>query len=434
MRMRKLGKGQSVVFCISEEIRTKISSLPGTSTGSISVADVIRWALTETWGDIYRSVPLWAVQGERFERQHALWNMYHDQREMPSERAKAFLEEESQTLEQRYRPRRSSDLKTENVSQQKGNLQLIRQRCRLFSDLNTSTAQLQEEQERELSPEIEREREVQRPLPAKPRDHHLDKHVISFVSTGVLAATAAFRPAFEVLRHTSAADHLDLSEFPPGLLVTSDFADTVLRSKDRSRMDDYQRPVEWLLTSHDPNSLVVKHMLIISPFEANKLHSEVQMSEVVMMHIYAPRQNRTLLSLDDLNLYSVSKTVTAFHIPTVLKIQLNLFAGQLYMSSYDEYRQLCDFLGVLSSATPDGYVVGADGFIMAMNKPSTTKFTKSPLKCLRILISQMRKDGQEIGKTHVGKILDGNLLFPIDFEDCIKTPTTMTLSFRAQSD
>jgi hypothetical protein len=433
MRMRKLGKGQSIVFCIPEEIRTKISSLPGTSTGSIGVPDVIRWALTETWGDIYRSIPLWAVQGERFERQDALWDTYHDQREIPSEQAKAFLEEESQTLEQRYRPRRWSDFKPKVVPSQTRNLRLIQRRCRLFDDLNFNSAHLHEEQERELSPEIEREREVQRPPPATPKDHHLDEHVISFISTGILATTAAFRPAFEVLRHTSAADHLDLSEFPPGLLVTSDFANTVLRPKGRSYMDDYQRPVEWLLISHDPISSVVKQMLIISPFEANKLHCEVRRSEVVTMHIYAPRQNRSLRSLDELNLYPVSKTVAAFHIPTVLKIQLNLFAGQLYLSSYDEYRQLCDFLGVLSTKTPSGYVVAADGFVIATNKTSTTTFTKSPLKCLRTLISQMRKDGQEVGKTHVGKILDGKLLHPSDFEDCTKPSMTMTLSFRGNA-
>jgi hypothetical protein len=349
---------------------------------------------------------------------------------MPSEHAKAFLEEESQTLEQRYRPRRSSDSKPKDVPSQTKNLHLIQRRCRLFNDLNFSSAQLHEEQERELSPEIEREREVQRPPPAIPKEHHLDEHVISFVSTGILATTAAFRPAFETLRHTSAANYLDLSEFPPGLLVTSDFADTVLRPKGRSCMDDYQRPVEWLLISHEPISLVVKHMLVISPFEANKLHCEVRRSDVVTMHIYAPWQNRSLRSLDELNLYPVSKTMAAIHIPTVLKIQLNLFAGQLYLSSYDEYHQLCDFLGVLSTKTPSGYVVSADGFIIASNRASTTAFTKSPLKCLRTLISQMRKDGQEVGKTHVGKILDGKLLHPSDFQDCTKLSMTMTLSFR----
>lgn len=429
--MRKLGKGQSVVFCISEEIRTKISSLPGTSAGSIGVADVIRWAITETWGDIYRSIPLWAVQGERFDRQDALWEMHYGEEEIDSEQAKAFLEKESQTLEERYRPGHSSSIIPEVVSSSTERLQLIRERCLLYSDLNLSSAQLQEEQERELSPEIEREREVQRPPPAKAKKHDLHPDLVSFVATGILAAGAAFRPAFEILQHTSAADHLDLSEFPPGLLVTNDFAETVSRSKSHSRMDDYQRPVEWLLTSHDRDSLVVKHMVIVSPFEANKLHSRLQMSKVVMMHIYAPRQNQNHLSLDDLKLYSVPKTVTRLHIPAVLKIQLNLFAGQLYMSSYDEYRQLCDFLGVLSSKTPRGYVVAADGFIMAMDKPSTTTFTKSPLTCLKRLMSQMRKDGQEIGKTQVGKILDGKLLYPSDFEDGIKSSMTMTLNFRA---
>lgn len=239
-----MGKGQSVVFCIPEEIRTKISSLPGTSTGSIGVPDVIRWALTETWRDIYRSIPLWAVQGERFERQVALWDMYHDQREIPSEEAKAFLEEESQSLEQRYRPRRSSEFKPTAVPSQTRNLHLIHRRCRLFNDLNLNSAQLHEEQEQELSPEIEREREVQRPPPAVSKDHHLNKHIISFISTRILATPTAFQPVFKILQNTSVANYLDLSKFPPGFLITRDFANTILIPKSYLYIDDYQHLVK----------------------------------------------------------------------------------------------------------------------------------------------------------------------------------------------
>ena len=54
---------------------------------------------------------------------------------------------------------------------------------------------------------------------------------------------------------------------------------------------------------------------------------------------------------------------------------------------------------------------------LAKNEPSMTTFTRSPLELLKILISQIRKDGQEIGKTHLGKVLDGKLLCPSDFED-----------------
>jgi hypothetical protein len=59
MRLRKLGKGQSVVFCISQEIQTKILSLIGESAEhKIDIIDVLRWSVSETWADVEHSIPL----------------------------------------------------------------------------------------------------------------------------------------------------------------------------------------------------------------------------------------------------------------------------------------------------------------------------------------------------------------------------------------
>ena len=67
-RTRKLGKGQSVVFCVSEEIQTKIKAARRHSSGSaITVFDVLFWSISEIYNEIRRSMPLWATQAERFE-------------------------------------------------------------------------------------------------------------------------------------------------------------------------------------------------------------------------------------------------------------------------------------------------------------------------------------------------------------------------------
>lgn len=63
MRMRKLGKGQSVVFCVSDEIRAKIMERrAATRSSDITVPKVILWSISETHSEIRRSMPLWAVQ------------------------------------------------------------------------------------------------------------------------------------------------------------------------------------------------------------------------------------------------------------------------------------------------------------------------------------------------------------------------------------
>jgi hypothetical protein len=58
MRMRKLGKGQTVVFCISPEIQAKIKRrIPGERTPNITIVDVLLWSISETHTDICRSMP-----------------------------------------------------------------------------------------------------------------------------------------------------------------------------------------------------------------------------------------------------------------------------------------------------------------------------------------------------------------------------------------
>ncbi|KAL4861979.1 hypothetical protein BDV12DRAFT_207643 [Aspergillus spectabilis] len=436
MRMRKLGKGQSVVFYVPQEIRSKILSIMEKPSGyDIDVSEVLCWAVSETWVDMQRSIPLWAIQGERFERQNSLWNKARrdGETQMSKTHAEEFLEQESQSLEQRYRPRPDNNALPFITSDNNNNdnICLILERCREFKNINFQSTQLQEEQERQLAPEIEQEQQVQRPPSATPEDHYVHPDLHHFVTTGVLKdGSNAFMPAFQGLDNTSAAKHLNVSEFAKhssmselssSLLVTSDFARTVKVPRWlSSTMDDYQRPVQWVLmgTAHSfpgQNRKPVKHIIIISPYEANELHSEILKSKKVTMHMYAPRQNRIFLALDNLNLYPIPRADSVvFDIPTAVRIQLNLFAGQLYISSFNEYREICEFLGVAYYTAPEGLTVAADGFIVTADKAT---FTKSPLKFLKVLMSQIRKDGQEIDKTHIGKLLDGKLLAMDDFKD-----------------
>jgi hypothetical protein len=105
------------------------------------------------------------------------------------------------------------------------------------------------------------------------------------------------------------------------------------------------------------------------------------------MHLYAPRRNQGFSPVEKLNLYDIPTSSRDMEIPTAVMVQLNLFAGQLYISSYEEYQEICDPLGMAPVTTKDGLVVAADGFITAGNK--------QPLKFFKLLISQIRNDGEE---------------------------------------
>lgn len=115
-----------------------------------------------------------------------------------------------------------------------------------------------------------------------------------------------------------------------------------------------------------------------------------------------------------------------------MRIQLNLFAGQLYLGSYHEYQELWDSLRVISVKAPESMTVEAGGFIVGANQRTITKFSQSPLKLLRILMSQIKKECQEVDKTHIGKILDGRLLDPCDFQDPPKSNRNLSIRRRVK--
>lgn len=434
MRMRKLGKGQSVVFLVPEEIKTKIfeQRRPGIEdTVDISVSEVLCWAISETLDDLRASMPLWAVQGATFEKHK---NIFKGNK-WTRDQAEEFLESEAQTLEARYRPQEQIqsleaqlagwDLENENIAR-------IVHRCRDFEALGFRSAALQEEQERELAPEVEAERQLERPPRLQPHAHRIHPDVLRLVTEGSLVLKPGRKegvfPAFRSLRDVTAVAALgDVYQFPVNLLVTGDYAQTVKRRSSLDKIDSFQRPVQWILSIRDEtDSALLPFLVVLSPFEANGLLDTIRNSTRVTLHLYAPRMNIGYQPLDGLDLYTVGRPLIPGSLSRTLVMQLNLFAGQLYFRSYSEYVELCDFLGLAWRTAQDGQTVSgmylvfsstvlmyctdfalADGFI---NPPrGVWKMQTSPVNFLKNFITNIRRDRESIAKTHVGRMLEGLL-------------------------
>lgn len=417
--MRKLGQGQSVVFCVPEEIQTKICSATGLSgSNKISVMDVLEWAISETYADTRRNMPLWAVQGERFERQKAIWGEITDEkpRQLSIEEAKMLLEVEAQSMEDRYSPRLMghTNPKLPSSSENRAILE-IQERCKEFDCLGSQQSTLLEEQERELSPEMEQERQVQRPHPADPKKHSLHPDVVEFIKSGKLPSSSpAFIPAFQTLWNTSAADSFDVHEFPKSIVTTLDYKDTVALSGTASLLDSYQRPVQWILsTTGNGNS--VQRLVIISPYEAQELMPSIGASNYVALHLYAPRPNLAFSPLDSLQLYPTPLLGRDWQLPSSMRLLLNVFSGQLYFASYIDYEETCKMLSLAWQATENEAVVEADGFIPNSACDQDEIFTKSPVKFLKVLLTKIRRDCEGIDKTHWGRFFAGELLRREDF-------------------
>ncbi|KAI4946098.1 hypothetical protein J4E91_007541 [Alternaria rosae] len=417
MRLRKLGNGQSVCFVVPGEIRTRIYERNGKPPGTpIDVYDVLAWAIGETWSDLKRSLPLWAVQGNRFEsHKHLLL----DGASTTKEQAEAFLEDEAASLETRYKPREPDNDGSKHLrgwDESNENIVKIVSRCRDFEAMGFGSAALSEEQERELAPEIEEQRQIERPPRLKAHPHSFHPDLKRLINRGEFCVSSkAWGPAFEALCTTSAAKDVDLSKFPDDLLVTADFVHTVQVPPGSTRAsfvsDSYQRPVQFVLSIHRQET--VSNLIIVSPYEANQLLPLLRQSKTVCLHIFAPRSNASYASVDDLMLYNVGRTFLPGSVSRSLTMQLNLFAGSFYLRSLSECAEICDHLGLLKGTAKDGQEVYADGFI----DPPTGiwRLEKSPVPFLRALLMKIRREGEGVEKTHLGRMLSGVQLEESDF-------------------
>jgi hypothetical protein len=131
------------------------------------------------------------------------------------------------------------------------------------------------------------------------------------------------------------------------------------------------------------------------------------MCRKVTLHTYLPRLNLEYRSWDGLDLYTDGATFDTESVPRHLIIQLNLFAGQLYFNLFEEYVKVCEFLGLAWKAMEDGIEVQPDGFIV---DGRGTAFTKSPVHFMRVLMAKIRRNGEAIEKTHMGRMLEGECL------------------------
>lgn len=418
MRMRKLGSGQSVVLLVPEEIESKIRERTGRSSDlPIGVDDVLCWSIGETWGDLRKSMPSWAVQGERFERTKGLLRGTAT----PVGQLRKYLEEESQTLQRRYNPHchnRGIESLFRECDRSNTNISDIITRCEVFSAMSSSAAGLNEEQERELAPEVEEERQIERPPRLIPRRHKVHYALWRLAQTGdLLLNEEAFRPAFQGLVSTSAAKLFEAAQFPADVLVTTDFMHTVEEPASASQhsfvSDLYQRPVQFVLSVPQGRGERSRKLVIISPFEANELFGIIQENRRVTLHLFSPRMNAAYASLDKLELFNVGHAFNADEISRSATQQLNLFAGSLYLRSIEEYGEICDSLGLARCSLMEDRQVLADGFV----DPPIGQWglQSSPIPFLRSLLMKIRREGEGIQKTHLGKILSGVRLGMVDF-------------------
>ncbi|KAG1849516.1 hypothetical protein F4604DRAFT_1971218 [Suillus subluteus] len=277
MRMRKLGNGHSVMFFAPTEVDRNIRL----ATQKTDTDDVDMRAFH------------WGQQGSNFNTRHSAWTQFS---RAPATSISiletAWLQPEERSLEDMYAPRGPSQVLPVCDAG-------IRRKCEELGVQIGPERSMDEEQEREVVHEIEKERQVQRPPKVKAAAQDLHVHVRRFIKTGrIPTGSPAFIPALSSLVNTTAEFH-ERDQWAHDVLVTRDFARTVGTMQ---KADEYLRPVNWIVISD------VGLLVIMSPNEVDILLPDIRNSNVVHLCVYTPRTTNTMKACDDLQLYRVPST------------------------------------------------------------------------------------------------------------------------------
>ncbi|KAI6118454.1 hypothetical protein F5141DRAFT_1212382 [Pisolithus sp. B1] len=392
--------------------RMNIRNAAGKSDGDmIHPSDILLWAMGETCTEIQNSAPYWAQQGRDHTSRYSAWSRFCGGEITSQELAETWRQPDAKTLEELYAPSTPKDHPLLSVPE-------IDQRCRELGVSSSPDLNMDEEQEREIIHEMERERQVERPPPATPAVHQVSADVRRFVHTGIVTPRSK---AFFLIFNSFCDASTPIQEenvWSRHVFATSDYC-TVVQGRTQANVGEHLRPVTWILSSQ-PNGNPT--LVILSPFEVNELLPEIRNSGSVCLHIYTSRTQARMAPCDDLRLYTIPSAFPDWIAPASLVDQVNLFSGQLYLRDYITYLRLCRFLCVYADdlAGEADLEVESDGFIPPAHRPlkaqSTGSFQKSPLTFLKRVIDQRRR-GMSFAATHMGRILNGRLLKEEDFED-----------------
>ena len=411
--MRKLGHGQSLVFLAPQEVDRAIRALAGPNQlQAVQTLDIVRWVMTETCDYVQHHLAHWAQQGVEYKKRHEAWNAYESNKSAKNaiQKLRASWEEpDARSLENMYdvAPQWNKDHPAFDIPE-------LRKRLKEFDITSVSNVKVDEEQEREVSHEMERERQVQQPRKAKPATHQVHDDVRELVEQGIFDEDSdAFVQLFWPLRH------IGKHEWSPTLMATKDFATTIVGSLAMSSAKDYHRPVQWILSVRRSEGLF---LIALSPYEVNQLLPLIEKSDFVHLHVYAPRVTQAMKTFEDLDFFCIPPLPESWSPPPLNDItQLNLFAGQLYFKDYDAYTHLRMILGLIGDETKgeEGQWWESDGFVKPENRRGEMKMicklTSSPLPFLKDLVS-LRRKGMGYQLTHLGRVVRGGLLTREDFK------------------
>ncbi|KAK5382430.1 hypothetical protein LTR20_005937 [Exophiala xenobiotica] len=424
MRMRKLAVSQSVRFFAPPEVDNSIRAFLQQPAGAIDSSHVVRWAIHQSCQALKSQKSIWTLRGLSHSRRRIASTLHlSDDGQVidPDRYLETIRERESRPVTELYgiRSRQERKITFEPTANERVDpiMRDLLMEWERIDVTDLTTCGISEEQEREVLHEIEQEREVQRSQGAKPAVPKGWDGLDYLIRHGRAPESAAgFYQAFDALKNTRLKSQYVPADWPMHVVVTEDFLRTIETTKGTGH-DDFLRPVQWVL-----KAAAVKQPIIISPHEAQIFLPLIRESKHSTLILYQARTGRSMAAFDSMGVYRVPERDHVDGISAGAITTLNLFAGQLYFTTFDDYRRLCSLIGLWDgerSLTLEREVAN-DNFVSPACRQANgwtgCTFKRSPVKLLKAFIN-MRRLGIEWNHTHMGRVLSGRFLRKEDFED-----------------
>ncbi|ODM90627.1 hypothetical protein Ocin01_16055, partial [Orchesella cincta] len=388
MRMRKLGKGQSVQFYLSHEASNKIREMKNKNGDKSDIISFrifscgVRQNSKEFEED---GLPYWAASAKTYTQKLAADEMF-EASDKSSKAGKTLAKQcedpEVFVLESIYGTYKSKQLLADVIPKwflyvedklktDRGYLgrltnlpetvqriisfymRYVQKQIKLHIPKQEFLfSMLEEEQEKELEPEQEREVNVERPPRASPLLPKLCQNVELFVKLGgqLHVGKDGIVRLGDIFRNTTFANVVQAECWNSTMFVTEDFLNVIVPNGHSTKQDNFLRPLTYI-SSWSPtkfsNNNQPESLLVLSPFEVNELMPLFRSKTTpVTLHMFT---GRSMEGQDIL----VNKP--RLQLPTSRQgVQLNettmapflIAAGNLFYDSMKEQKSFASFLGL----------------------------------------------------------------------------------------
>ena len=397
MRMRLFGKGHYVSFWAAYDVHNTIKEF-SKDVKTIGSKEVLEWAIRNTRDANKDGFIYWASQGLSYYKKKAAFKQFQNNLNLEKLGLGSYEYEQTE-LSKIYGSDRKEELVSSIVTIKQNYHKEILKKADISPDFFMQNAEgiynyvvkyvekekcfshcLDEEQEMELEMEIEEEREYEFPQQKTPCEPTLNPDFQKAIETedyNSLFQNNSLFPFTDVFKKTSIKQISQPDAWSPFVFVTQDFLNVIVESykfiKDTpSDEDEYLRNPRWMIIIKIQGKQVI---IIVSGYEANAYYFNFIAAMNMNFLLFSPRLRKQQIRI-------ISFPDISFKINDIE--QIAIFAGSLYLASWDEQKKFLKFLGYyptlrnqIEEALFQEGIINRDGFITVDKRNRLAEYIKN---------------------------------------------------------